>query len=107
MKKKAKGPFIPSERKETIRQDLAAALIGGRLSAKELSAAVRIPEKEVYDHLDHIQKTMSKEGRTLDVTPAECRRCGFVFRKRERLRKPGRCPVCKAESINEPLFKIL
>jgi hypothetical protein len=41
-----------------------------------------------------------------NVTPAECRKCGFVFQKREKLKKPGKCPICRSESIEEPLFGI-
>ncbi|MBA3060962.1 MAG: transcriptional regulator, partial [Nitrospirae bacterium] len=38
--------------------------------------------------------------------PAECAKCSFVFRKRERLKKPGKCPICRSEFIQEPLFLI-
>lgn len=106
MKKKAKEPIVPFERKETVRRDLIGLMKGRQCSAKELSGMARIPEKEVYEHLDHIQKSLHKDGQTLTVTPAQCRRCGFIFQKREKLRKPGRCPVCKNESIEEPLFTI-
>jgi predicted Zn-ribbon and HTH transcriptional regulator len=106
MKKRPKGPFVPPDRNETVRQGITAALKGGALSAKNLSGALRVSEKEIYDHLDHIQKTVHKSGGMLVVTPAECRKCGFEFTKREKLKKPGRCPVCKNESIEEPLFEI-
>jgi predicted Zn-ribbon and HTH transcriptional regulator len=106
MKKRPKAPFVPPDRKETIRRGMTEALKDGALSAKELSGVLRVSEKEVYDHLNHIQKTVHQSGGILVVTPAECRKCGFVFTKREKLKKPGRCPVCKNESIEEPLFEI-
>jgi len=106
MRKKIKGTFVPPDRKETIRRGLTEALKGGAFSAKGLSGALRVSEKEVYDHLDHIQKTVHQSGSVLVVTPAECRKCGFIFTKREKLKKPGRCPRCKGESIEEPLFEI-
>jgi hypothetical protein len=40
------------------------------------------------------------------VIPAACKKCNFVFRKRDRLKKPGRCPLCHGESIDDPLFHI-
>ncbi len=80
-------------------------LLGSR-SAKDLSAAARIPEREVSGHLEHIRKTLASSGRHLVIIPAECKKCGFVFSKRERLKKPGKCPVCKGESIREPLFSL-
>jgi predicted Zn-ribbon and HTH transcriptional regulator len=106
MKNKYKEPPVPPSMHDTVRHGIIAALEQRTRSAKELSAEVRLPEKEVYGHLEHIRKTMSKTGRHLAVTPAECKKCGFVFSKRERLKKPGKCPVCKGESIHEPLFSI-
>lgn len=67
---------------------------------------VHISEKEVYGHMEHIHKTLERSGRPLVVTPAECTQCGFMFKKRGRLTKPGRCPVCRGESIREPLFEV-
>jgi predicted Zn-ribbon and HTH transcriptional regulator len=104
MRKKPSEPPVPHERQETVRQEIMHLLAGGTLSAKEISSAVRVSEREVYDHLGHIQKNRAIQLRT---TPAECRKCGFVFKKRQRLKKPGKCPVCKGELIQEPLFMIV
>ncbi len=106
MKDKPKEPAIPAERRETVRQEIMGVLEGRLLSAKDVSGQVGISVKEVYDHLDHIQRTLNMKSHRLSVTPAECKKCGFVFKKRERLKKPGRCPVCRGESIEEPLFLI-
>ncbi len=107
MKKKEKGPAVPVERHETLRHEIMSVLAQGTASAKDISFEVRISEKEVYDHLEHIRKSLlNKKDRQLVIMPAECAKCGFVFSKRERLRKPGKCPVCKGESIKEPLFSI-
>jgi len=103
---KPKSPVVPVERHETIRQQIIFLLKGRPLSAKGISAEVRISEKEVYGHLEHIQKSIDVMECRLIVTPAECCKCGFVFKKRERLKKPGRCPVCRSESITEPMFSI-
>ncbi len=106
MRKKIKGPFVPEERKETVRRQIISVLETGTVSAKDISSEVKVSEKEVYEHLDHIRKTMSKREHQLDVTPAVCAKCGFTFIKRERLKKPGKCPVCKGELIREPLFSL-
>lgn len=79
----------------------------GEHSAKDISREAGIPEKDVYGHLEHIRKSLkSLKQAGLRVTPAECKKCGFVFKKRERLTKPGKCPVCRGTSILEPLFSI-
>jgi predicted Zn-ribbon and HTH transcriptional regulator len=106
MKKKSEEPFVPEERQDTVRHIMLSMLEEGPHTARELSGRVGIPEKEVYDHLDHIKKTTSKSQRKLIVTPPECKKCGFVFTKLERLRKPGKCPRCKGESIRGPMFTI-
>lgn len=106
MKKNPKQPAIPPERQETVRQNILSVLQDRSLSAKEVSAQVRVSEKEVYAHLEHIQRTISNRGLTLAIVPPECRKCGFIFRKREKFKKPGRCPVCRCETIQEPLFSI-
>jgi len=103
---KSKGPFVPAGRQETIRKTIVAALKEQMMSARDVSGIVRISEKDVAEHLAHIQKSIQKDGEKLVVSPAECRKCGFCFKKRERFRKPGKCPVCRNELISEPMFFI-
>ncbi|HEX9206572.1 MAG TPA: hypothetical protein VF853_11670 [Candidatus Deferrimicrobiaceae bacterium] len=101
-----KIPATPPEESGTIRRRIRSLLMEGPRTALEISSAVRRPEKEVADHLEHLRKSLHSEGRRLVQLPAECRGCGFVFRKRERLTAPGRCPVCKGESISDPSFLV-
>ena len=100
-----KHPVI-LERPDTIRHEIMAALKGATLTAKDISSQVSITEKEAYEHLEHIRKSLGGIHGLLIITPAECRKCGFVFKKRERLKKPGRCPVCGGEAIKAPGFSI-
>jgi transcriptional regulator len=95
-----------SERGATIRRRIVSLLEGRTLSAKELSASLGVSEKEVCEHLRHVQRTARSGGWRFDVTPAVCRTCGFAFRKRDRIAAPGRCPVCRGESIADPFFSI-
>lgn len=96
----------PAERSETSRAAISSGLraFGRPASAKEISALVGLSEKEVLDHLVHIQRSGRTRDESLEVTPAVCKSCGFVFRKRERLTRPTRCPMCRGERISEPLF---
>lgn len=99
-------PATPPEESGTVRQQMRALLEEGPLTALEISSAIRRPEKEIAGHLEHLRKSLHSEGRRLVQVPAECRGCGFVFRKRERLQAPGRCPVCRGESISDPSFRL-
>ncbi|MFH2122482.1 MAG: transcriptional regulator [Pseudomonadota bacterium] len=106
MKKSAREPLIPRTAQETIRHAIIILLLEGPISAKEISAAVGLPEKEVANHLEHIRRSLHATSAVLEVEPAECRLCGFVFVKRERMSSPGKCPVCRHEAICDPLFSI-
>jgi transcriptional regulator len=99
--RKVKKEFIPEERNETIRQELLRLLDGRELPVGVLSKEVRKSEKEIYEYLEQIGRTAA-----LNITPAECRNCGYVFAKRHRPKKPGKCPICKGTHIEQPLFSI-
>jgi len=94
------------EEPDTVRRSILALLENGPCTALELSVAVRRPEKDVLDHLEHLRKSLRPGNRRLVVSPAKCRECGFVFRKRERVKSPGRCPLCKGEAISDPAFLV-
>jgi predicted Zn-ribbon and HTH transcriptional regulator len=103
---KDKGEAVPREAGATVRRRLVDELREGPLSAKDLSGLVGIPEKDVYEHLEHIRTSLHRTGRRFFVRPAECAHCGFVFEKRERLGKPGKCPVCRKGPVHPPLFSV-
>lgn len=106
MKNKPRQPTIPAEKQATVRREIIDLLREGPLSAREISGRVRIPEKEVVDHLEHIRTATHADGVKLRLTPASCKACGFEFHKRERLTRPGRCPVCRSEQIREPRYSM-
>jgi transcriptional regulator len=98
----------PQARSTTVRAALEAALRAAPeagLTARELSAAVGISEKDVAGHLAHLQKSLQAAGEHLEVLPAECLACGFVFRDRKRLTRPGACPQCRATRVDPPAFR--
>jgi predicted Zn-ribbon and HTH transcriptional regulator len=74
------------------------------VSARELASRLGLREKDVADHLEHVARTLEARGARLAVEPAQCRACGFVFEHRARLTRPSRCPECKREQIEPPLF---
>lgn len=94
---------IPKKEEETLRTQILKYLSEGSHSLREISQFVRISEKEVYGHLEHLKKS-HKEN--FIIYPAKCLKCGFNFIKRNKIKKPGRCPVCKNEHIKEPLYEI-
>jgi transcriptional regulator len=107
MKVKIKEPAVPAERFDTIRRRIISLLLEHPGTARQMSTELRIPEREVYDHLEHIRRTMHKGEYRLLVQPAVCEKCGFTFRKRERLKAPGKCPLCRSELIADPVFDVV
>jgi predicted Zn-ribbon and HTH transcriptional regulator len=90
----------------TIRQKIMALLSEGDHGAKNISKILRISEKEVYQHLSHIGRSLKSQNRKLRIIPALCLGCGFVFESRNRFTSPGRCPRCKGEHIQDPGYGI-
>lgn len=103
MRNKPKQPHIPPDRPDTLRKEIISLLAGESLTALEISGQVGLSEKEVLEHLEHIKIALHGG---LVVVPPLCLECGFSFRKRERLKKPGRCPVCRSERIVAPSFTV-
>ena len=93
----------PAERAQTRRAALREALIGGSATARALSAATGMTERDVLGHLEHLARSLRG---ALRIEPAECLACGFSFETRTRLRAPSRCPACKSERIAPPRFGI-
>ena len=89
-----------------MREDLRTALLEGPATARELSRRVSVREKEVAEHLAHLARSLERRRERLVVEPAECLACGFVFRSRERLTRPGACPRCRSTRIEPPVFRV-
>jgi predicted Zn-ribbon and HTH transcriptional regulator len=91
---------------QTIRRRIIELLAGQEMTARELSQDLGLREKEVYDHLVHLGRTVAAQGRQLVVRPFGCRACGWVFKDRRRFSRPGRCPRCKGSYIEAPAYRI-
>jgi predicted Zn-ribbon and HTH transcriptional regulator len=97
----------PAAATETPRQAIARCLADGPHTAHELSALVRLPEKDVVPHLEHLARSLRRSGARLDVEPARCRDCGYVFRGRTRLGRPSACPRCRGAHVGAPVFRVV
>lgn len=105
------GPKPPPPRAQSVRAALldalrAAAALGADASARDLSVAAGIPERDVPKHLEHLARSLAAQGARLDVVPAECAGCGYVFADRARLTPPGSCPKCRGTRVRGPRFKV-
>jgi len=99
-------PPPPPDRLLSCRELLLRTLGAEPVTVRALSQAAGLSEREVLNHLQHLQKTLKAQNRRLLITPARCIDCHFVFQKRERLRRPGKCPVCRSTHLSEPNFSL-
>ncbi len=90
----------------TTRQEIIDLLSENPYGAKSISKILRISEKEVYDHLGHIGRSLKSQKQRLRIIPAVCLECGFKFEGRNRFTSPGKCPKCRGEHIQDPEYSI-
>jgi predicted Zn-ribbon and HTH transcriptional regulator len=91
---------------QTARQRIAELLRQEELTAHELSERAGVPEREVAEHLRHLEHTLHRGPERLRTTASHCIPCGFVFEARQKHSRPSRCPQCKSERLSPPSFRV-
>lgn len=89
----------------TRREEIAELLKGQPMTVKQLAEYFGTTFLEIVEDLEHVKQSV-KPPFKFSFEPAQCRTCGFLFKGREKLRRPSRCPKCKAEDITEARFVI-
>jgi transcriptional regulator len=85
----------------TRRRQLIDLLSHEPRSISSIAREMGFSRGDVEEDLRHALRSAVVAGYRIDVIPARCRNCGFVF-SQERLTKPGRCPSCKGSRLFEP-----
>ncbi len=88
-----------NENQQTARQRIITLLTEVEMSARDLSQAIGIREKEVVRHLVHVEKTVASQKKNLVIRPFQCLDCEYMFKERKRYTRPGRCPRCKGTHV--------
>ncbi|AEH24141.1 hypothetical protein PYCH_04510 [Pyrococcus yayanosii CH1] len=92
----------------TRRERIIELLLERDYSVSELARILEIKgkgaRKAIIEELKAISRIAKRERMTLLVRPAQCRKCGFLFKPE--INVPSRCPRCKSEWIEEPRFKL-
>ncbi|MDW7772407.1 MAG: transcriptional regulator [Desulfobulbaceae bacterium] len=91
----------------TVRRQMIDLLSEEELNALEISQALSIMEREVYPHLEHIERTLARQNKKLVMSPYRCLKCGYTFADRKKKKRPGRCPVCRNTHITMAGFRIV
>ena len=88
----------------TRREQIIEILTKEEKSAQELANEFKVEMFEILEDLKHVKYSI--KPKKLLMRPAQCKKCGFVFEERSRVKKPSKCPKCKSEWIMAPLFSI-
>lgn len=89
-----------------FRKDLIGLLLDRSVTVSELAEQLAQPPRDVEADLEHLRRSLRGSPLHVAVVPARCRKCGFAFRA-DKLRKPGKCPRCRATWIVEPRIGII
>jgi len=75
-------------------------------SISSLSQALGLTRGDVEEDLKHALRSARAAGHQIEVIPARCKSCDFVFGA-DKLTKPGRCPACKGTRLFEPMIRVV
>jgi predicted Zn-ribbon and HTH transcriptional regulator len=89
----------------TIRRQLIELLSPEPRSVSALAQQLGLRRGDIEEDLRHAVRSARAAGHNLEVIPARCKDCGFLFAE-DRLAKPGRCPSCKGSRLFEPLIRL-
>ena len=95
-----------NERTQTIRQEIISYLKRGPLTIRDISQSAGIMEKDVFHHLEFIEKTVRTQKNRIQMEPYYCLNCGFEFKNRKNIKKPGKCPACRGGRVAPAIFWI-
>lgn len=87
----------------TRREEIIGLLEKGPISPYNIANKFGTTLKEILEDIKHVK--LSIKPKQLKMVPAYCKKCGFVFKERSRIKTPTKCPKCRGEWIEkEKLF---
>ena len=84
-----------------LRRHLLELLSEEPRSISSLARELGMKRGDVEQDLQHALRSARTAGHQIEIIPARCKACGFVFGA-DKLTKPGRCPECKGTRLFEP-----
>lgn len=89
-----------------FRKDLITLLLDRDRTVTEISRLAEQKGKTTKEDLEHVLKSLRHTEFEAVITPAECRKCGFLFGS-DKLRRPSKCPKCNSTWLTEPRIRIV
>jgi|SRR5688572_8232919 four helix bundle protein len=88
-----------------FRRHLMDLLSAEPRSVSSLALELGMKRADVEEDLRHALRSARAAGHQLEVIPARCKACDFVFGV-DKLTKPSRCPSCKGTRLFEPMIRL-
>jgi predicted Zn-ribbon and HTH transcriptional regulator len=88
-----------------FRRHLIDLLTHEARSISSLARDLGMTRGDVEDDLRHAIRSARAQGHDVQIVPARCKSCDFVFGE-EKLTKPGKCPACRGTRIFEPMIRV-
>jgi predicted Zn-ribbon and HTH transcriptional regulator len=88
-----------------FRKHLLELLSSEPRSVSSLARELGLKRRDVEDDLRHAIRSARAQGHHVEVIPARCKACDFVFGE-DKLSKPSRCPACKGTRLYEPMIRL-
>jgi predicted Zn-ribbon and HTH transcriptional regulator len=89
----------------TARKHLIELLSFEPRSVSSLAREMGMSRGDMEDDLRHAIRSARAQGHEVQVIPARCKACDFVFGE-DKLSKPSRCPACKGTRLFEPMIRV-
>ena len=88
----------------TVRKRLLDLLTAEPRSVSSLARLLGMTRGDIEEDLQHALRSARASGAEIEVIPARCKSCDFVFGE-DKLTKPSRCPVCRGTRLYEPMIR--
>jgi predicted Zn-ribbon and HTH transcriptional regulator len=88
-----------------FRKQLIELLSAEPRSASSIARQLGLRRGDLEDDLRHALRSAEAAGHRIEIIPARCKDCGFIFGP-ERVVKPSRCPACKGSRLFEPMIRV-
>ena len=89
-----------------FRRHLIDLLTNEPRSISSLARELGMKRADLEDDFRHLMQSARARGDSVEIAPARCKSCGFVFGD-DKLVKPGKCPACRGTRIYEPMIRIV
>ena len=96
----------PHNRPVAFRRHLVDLLSTEPRSVSSLARELGAKRGDIEVDLLHALRSARVAGHQIEVIPARCKTCDFVF-STDKLTKPSRCPSCKNTRLFEPMIRVI